>query len=305
MVIYHYPTDWSGNYFRALALGIVLQSNCILENTLSDTPAQTNTPSNIPYEFILTRVEAGKVAIVQLNRPKALNALNQGLMVELGQALLAFDADPAIGCIILTGNEKAFAAGADIGAMATYGFADVYNADYITKNWETIRQVRKPVIAAVSGFALGGGCEVAMMCDFIIAADNAKFGQPEIKLGIIPGAGGTQRLPRAVGKAKAMDLALTGRMMNAEEAERAGLVSRVVPLDKLMEEALGAALIICDYSQVATKAAKESVNRAFESGLADGIMFERRMFHALFATQDQKEGMDAFVNKRKAVFQHR
>ena len=272
---------------------------------MSDAPAQTNTPSNIPHEFILTRVEAGKVGIVQLNRPKALNALNQGLMEEVGRALLAFDADPAIGCIILTGNEKAFAAGADIGAMATYGFADVYNADYITKNWETIRQVRKPVIAAVSGFALGGGCEVAMMCDFIIAADNAKFGQPEIKLGIIPGAGGTQRLPRAVGKAKAMDLALTGRMMNAEEAERAGLVSRVVPLDKLMEEALGAALMICDYSQVATKAAKESVNRAFESGLADGIMFERRMFHALFATQDQKEGMDAFVNKRKAVFQHR
>jgi enoyl-CoA hydratase len=256
------------------------------------------------FEMITVRTEAGKVGIVTLNRPKQLNALNAQLMTELGTALLAFDADPAIGCIILTGNEKAFAAGADIGAMATWGFADVYKADYITKNWETLRQIRKPVIAAVSGFALGGGCEVAMMCDFIIAADNARFGQPEIKLGIIPGAGGTQRLPRAVGKAKAMDLALTGRMMNADEAERSGLVSRVVPLDKLMDEALGAALMICDYSQIAVMAAKESVNRAFESGLSDGIMFERRMFHALFATSDQKEGMDAFVNKRKAVFTH-
>jgi enoyl-CoA hydratase len=257
------------------------------------------------FEMITVRTEAGKVGIVTLNRPKQLNALSTQLMTELGTALLAFDADPAIGCIILTGSEKAFAAGADIGAMATWGFADVYKADYITKNWETLRLIRKPVIAAVSGFALGGGCEVAMMCDFIIAADNARFGQPEIKLGIIPGAGGTQRLPRAVGKAKAMDLALTGRMMNADEAERSGLVSRVVPLDKLMDEALGAALMICDYSQIAVMAAKESVNRAFESGLSDGIMFERRIFHALFATSDQKEGMDAFVNKRKAVFTHR
>ena len=206
--------------------------------------------------------------------------------------------------MVITGSEKAFAAGADIGAMASYGFADVYKGDYITRNWETIRSVRKPVIAAVSGFALGGGCELAMMCDFIIAADNARFGQPEIKLGIIPGAGGTQRLPRAVGKAKAMDLTLTGRMMDATEAERAGLVSRVVPLDKLMSEALGAALMICDYSQIAVMAAKESVNRSFESGLSDGIMFERRLFHALFATSDQKEGMDAFVNKRKAVFRN-
>ncbi len=262
--------------------------------------------SDIPnYEFITTRVEAGKVGIVTLNRPKALNALNAGLMIELGQALKAFDADEAIGCMIVTGSEKAFAAGADIGAMATWGFGDVYKADYITKDWEHIRSIRKPVIAAVSGFALGGGCELAMMCDFIIAADNAKFGQPEIKLGIIPSAGGTQRLPRAVGKSKAMDLALTGRMMNAEEAERAGLVSRVVPLDKLMEEALGAALMICDYSQIATMAAKESMNRAFESGLSDGVMFERRIFHALFATEDQKEGMDAFVNKRKAIFKNR
>jgi len=257
------------------------------------------------YELIQVRTEVGKVGVVTLNRPKQLNALNDQLMDELGAALVAFDADSAIGCMIVTGSEKAFAAGADIGAMASYSFADVYRGDYITRNWEQIRQIRKPVIAAVSGFALGGGCELAMMCDFIIAADNARFGQPEIKLGIIPGAGGTQRLPRAVGKAKAMDMALTGRMMDASEAERAGLVSRVVALDKLMSEALGAAVMICDYSQVATMAAKESVNRAFESGLADGIHFERRLFHALFATQDQKEGMDAFVNKRKAVFQNR
>ena len=255
-------------------------------------------------EMISVHTEAGKVGIITLNRPKQLNALNDQLMVELGDALKGFDADPAIGCMVITGSEKAFAAGADIGAMATYGFADVYKGDYITRNWETIRSIRKPVIAAVSGFALGGGCELAMMCDFIIAADNARFGQPEIKLGIIPGAGGTQRLPRAVGKAKAMDLALTGRMMDATEAERAGLVSRVVPLNQLMAEALGAALMICDYSQIAVLAAKESVNRAFESGLSDGIMFERRIFHALFATNDQKEGMDAFVNKRKAVFRN-
>ena len=256
------------------------------------------------YQLIQVRTEADKVGIITLNRPKQLNALNSELMIEMGTALKLFDADPQIGCIILTGNEKAFAAGADIGAMATYSYADVYKNDYITRDWETLRSIRKPVIAAVSGFALGGGCEVAMMCDIIIAADNARFGQPEIKLGIIPGAGGTQRLPRAVGKAKAMDLALTGRMMDAQEAERAGLVSRVVPLDKLMDEALGAALTICDYSQMAVMSAKESINRAFESSLSDGVMFERRMFHALFATEDQKEGMDAFVNKRKPVFKH-
>ena len=254
------------------------------------------------YELINVRTEADKVGIVTLNRPKQLNALNDQLMDELGAALKAFDADPTIGCMIITGSEKAFAAGADIGAMASYTFADVYKGDYITRNWEQIRAIRKPVIAAVSGFALGGGCELAMMCDFIIAADNARFGQPEIKLGIIPGAGGTQRLPRAVGKAKAMDLVLTGRMMDAVEAERAGLVSRVVPLDKLMEETLGAALMISEYSQMATMAAKESVNRAFEGTLNDGIVFERRLFHALFATDDQKEGMVAFVNKRKANF---
>ena len=256
------------------------------------------------YQLIQVRTEADKVGIITLNRPKQLNALNSELMVEMGTALKLFDADPQIGCIILTGNEKAFAAGADIGAMATYSYADVYKNDYITRDWETLRSIRKPIIAAVSGFALGGGCEVAMMCDIIIAADNARFGQPEIKLGIIPGAGGTQRLPRAVGKAKAMDLALTGRMMDAQEAERAGLVSRVVPLDKLMDEALGSALSICDYSQIAVMSAKESINRAFESSLSDGVMFERRMFHALFATEDQKEGMDAFVNKRKPVFKN-
>ena len=256
------------------------------------------------YEVIEVRTEAEKVGIITLNRPKQLNALNDQLMDELGQALKAFDANDKIGCIIITGSERAFAAGADIGAMAKYSFADAYKGDYITRNWETIRSIRKPVIAAVSGFALGGGCELAMMCDFIIAADTAKFGQPEIKLGVIPGAGGTQRLPRAVGKAKAMDMALTGRMMDAQEAERAGLVSRVVPFEKMMEEALGAALVIADFSQIAVMAAKESVNRAFESGLSDGVMFERRLFHALFATQDQKEGMDAFVNKRKAQFQH-
>ncbi|MBS7780092.1 enoyl-CoA hydratase [Acidovorax sp. CCYZU-2555] len=256
------------------------------------------------YEMLEVRTEADKVGVITLNRPKQLNALNEQLMTELGAALQAFDADGSIGCVIITGSEKAFAAGADIGAMANYSFVDAYKGDYITRNWETIRSIRKPVIAAVSGFALGGGCELAMMCDFIIAADNAKFGQPEIKLGVIPGAGGTQRLPRAVGKAKAMDLALTGRMMDATEAERAGLVSRVVPLAKLMDEALGAALQISDFSQIAVMAAKESVNRAFESSLSDGVMFERRLFHALFATQDQKEGMDAFVNKRPAKFTH-
>lgn len=260
------------------------------------------------YETIVISTQGPdtrKVGIITLNRPKQLNALNDQLMNELGAALKEFDADDSVGCIILTGSEKAFAAGADIGVMANYGFAEVYNNDYITRNWEQIRSIRKPVIAAVSGFALGGGCELAMMCDFIIAADNAKFGQPEIKLGIIPGAGGTQRLPRAVGKAKAMDMALTGRMMDATEAERAGLVSRVVPLDKLMDEALGAALMICGYGQIALMAAKEAINRAFESGLSDGVMFERRLFHATFATSDQKEGMDAFLNKRKPVFSHR
>jgi enoyl-CoA hydratase len=257
------------------------------------------------YETITTRTEAGKVGIITLNRPKQLNALNDQLMDELGAALKAFDADDAIGCIVVTGSEKAFAAGADIGAMQEYGFADVYKTEYISRNWETIRSVRKPVIAAVAGFALGGGCEVAMMCDFIIAADNARFGQPEIKLGVIPGAGGTQRLPRALGKSKAMDMVLTARMMDATEAERAGLVSRVVPLDKLMDEALAAAIVIADMPRLAALAAKEAVNRSFESGLTDGVWYERRLFHAMFATEDQKEGMAAFVAKRKPEFKAR
>ena len=254
------------------------------------------------YETIEVRVEADKVGVITLNRPKQLNALNDQLMNELGEALKAFEADEKIGCMVITGSEKAFAAGADISAMAKYSFADAYGGDYITRNWETIRSIRKPVIAAVSGFALGGGCELAMMCDFIIAADNAKFGQPEIKLGVIPGAGGTQRLPRAISKSKAMDMCLTARMMDAAEAERSGLVSRVVPLDKLMEETLAAAITISGFSQITVMAAKEAVNRAYEGQLSDGLMFERRLFHSLFATQDQKEGMDAFLNKRPANF---
>ena len=257
--------------------------------------------------LILTEIHGDgerRTALIRINRPKQLNALNDALMVEMGQALIAFDRDDAIGCIVITGNEKAFAAGADIAAMAKYDYMHVHQTEYITRNWETLLQVRKPVIAAVAGFALGGGCELAMMCDFIIAADSAKFGQPEIKLGIIPGAGGTQRLPRAVGKSKAMDMVLTARMMDAAEAERAGLVSRVVPFEKLADEALGAALVICGFSQISVIAAKESVNRAFESGLSDGVMFERRLFHALFATQDQKEGMDAFLTKRQPDFKN-
>ncbi len=246
-----------------------------------------------------------KVGVLTLHRPKQLNALNDALMDELGAALKTFDADAGIGCMIITGGDKAFAAGADIGVMAGWTYMDVYKSDFITRNWEAIRSVRKPVIAAVAGFALGGGCELAMMCDFIIAADTAKFGQPEIKLGIIPGAGGTQRLPRAVSKAKAMDMILTGRMMDAAEAERAGLVSRVVPAAELMDVALAAAQAICELSGPSVMMAKESVNRAYEGPLAEGIQFERRMFHSLFATDDQKEGMDAFVNKRKAVFKQR
>ena len=258
-------------------------------------------------EFILvdTRGEGPrKTGLITLNRPKQLNALNDALMDEVGAALLAFDADDAIGCIVITGSEKAFAAGADIGAMANSTYMQVHQREFITRNWETIKRVRKPVIAAVAGFALGGGCEFAMLCDFIIAADNAKFGQPEIKLGIIPGAGGTQRLPRAVGKAKAMDMVLTGRMMDAAEAERAGLVSRVVPLAELLDAALAAAQTICAMSGPSVALAKECVNRAYESPLAEGMLFERRIFHALFATEDQKEGMDAFVNKRAPAFKH-
>jgi enoyl-CoA hydratase len=259
-------------------------------------------------EALILATEVGeterRVGWITLNRPKQLNALNDELMDQLGLALLAFERDPAIGCIVITGSEKAFAAGADISAMAQKTFMEAYQGEFISRNWETIRQVRKPVIAAVAGFALGGGCELAMMCDFIIAADTAKFGQPEIKIGIIPGAGGTQRLPRAVGKSKAMDMVLTGRMMDAAEAERAGLVSRVVPADKLRAEAMAAAELICTLGGPSVMMAKQCVNRAFESGLSDGVSYERHLFHSLFATADQKEGMDAFLAKRKPGFRH-
>ena len=260
------------------------------------------------YDNILIDVRGEgprKTGLITLNRPKQLNALNDALMDELGAALRGFDADADIGCIVITGGDKAFAAGADIAAMAHYTLSDTYGADFITRNWETLRSVRKPVIAAVAGFALGGGCELAMMCDFIIAADTAKFGQPEIKLGIIPGAGGTQRLPRAVGKSKAMDMVLPSRMMDAAEAERAGLVSRVLPLTEYLSAALAAAQSINELSGASVMMAKESVNRAFEGTLSDGIMFERRLFHTLFATEDQKEGMQAFLNKRKPAFVQR
>ncbi|MET3630463.1 enoyl-CoA hydratase [Burkholderia sp. 572] len=256
------------------------------------------------YENILVETR-GRVGLVTLNRPKALNALNDALMDELGDALKAFDADDGVGAIVVTGSEKAFAAGADIGMMATYSYMDVYRGDYITRNWETVREIRKPIIAAVSGFALGGGCELAMMCDIIFAADTAEFGQPEIKLGVMPGAGGTQRLPRAVSKAKAMDMCLTARFMDAAEAERAGLVSRVLPAATLLDEAIAAAATIAEFSLPAVMMVKESVNRAYETTLAEGVHFERRLFHSLFATEDQKEGMAAFVEKRKPVFKHR
>jgi len=245
----------------------------------------------------------GKVGVIRLNRPAALNALNAALMDELSVAIDAFEADANIGCMVITGSDKAFAAGADIKEMATKSFGDAYVGDF-TADWHRIAQARKPVIAAVAGFALGGGCELAMQCDLIIAADNAKFGQPEIKLGVIPGIGGTQRLTRAVGKAKAMDLCLTGRMMDAAEAERAGLVARVVPLASLMDEALKAAGTIASMSLPAAMIAKEAVNRAFETTLGEGIRFERRVFHSLFATADQKEGMTAFIEKRPAKFKN-
>jgi enoyl-CoA hydratase len=243
----------------------------------------------------------GRVGIVRLNRPQALNALNVALMDELLGAVEVFDADADLGCILITGSDKAFAAGADIKEMADKTYIDIFRADY-TADYERLTRVRKPVIAAVAGFALGGGCELAMMCDFIIAADNAKFGQPEIKLGIIPGIGGTQRLTRAVGKAKAMDLILTGRMMDAAEAERSGLVARVVPAASLMEEAIKVAETISALSQPSLLAAKEAVNRSFETSLAEGVRFERRVFHALFATKDRKEGMTAFIEKRPPRF---
>jgi len=258
------------------------------------------------YENIIVETR-GRVGVITLNRPKALNALSPDLMREVAAALDAFEADGNIGCMIVTGSDKAFAAGADIKAMKEKSYMDVYKEDFITADWERITRCRKPVIAAVAGFALGGGCELAMMCDFIIAADNARFGQPEINLGIIPGAGGTQRLPRFVGKSKAMEMVLLGqaRMMDAAEAERAGLVSRVVPLAELMNEALKAAGKICELSLPVVMMAKESVNRAFETTLAEGVRFERRLFHSGFAIEDQKEGMAAFVEKRKPVFKDR
>ena len=256
------------------------------------------------YDNIIVETR-GAVGLITLNRPKALNALCDALVREMGQALDAFEADDAIGAVVITGSDKAFAAGADIKEMQERGFVDVFVSDFVTKGWERITTCRKPIVAAVAGYALGGGCEVAMMCDTIVAAESARFGQPEINLGIIPGAGGTQRLTRFVGKAKAMDMILTGRMMDAAEAERSGLVSRVVPNDKLLDEALKIAGQIAALSRPSVLAAKEAVNRAYETTLAEGVRFERRLFHALFATADQKEGMAAFAEKRKARFQNR
>ncbi len=256
------------------------------------------------YENILVETH-GKVGVVILNRPKALNALSKALTRELAQALDAFEANEEIGAIVLTGSEKAFAAGADIKEMAAKSYMDVYQEDFITVNWERAAACRKPIIAAVAGYALGGGCELAMMCDFILAADNAKFGQPEITIGTMPGAGGTQRLTRFVGKSKAMEMCLTGRMMEAEEAERAGLVSRIVPLDDLKDEAIKVASRIADLSLPVVMMTKESVNRAYETTLNEGIRFERRLFHSTFATADQKEGMAAFVEKRQPDFKNR
>ena len=256
------------------------------------------------YQNIKTETK-GRVGIIRLDRPKALNALCADLVRELGQALDAFEADPGIGCVVLTGSDKAFAAGADIKEMKDQTYQDVFLKDFITVGWEKVSQVRKPIIAAVAGYALGGGCEMAMMCDFIIAADTAKFGQPEIRLGTIPGAGGTQRLPRFVGKSKAMDLVLTGRMMDAAEAERCGLVSRVVPLVDLMADAIATAEKIAGMSLPATMVAKEAVNRAFETTLSEGVRFERRTFHATFAFDDRAEGMAAFADKRKPNWKHR
>ncbi len=255
------------------------------------------------YSNIIVEIR-GKVALITMNRPQALNALNDELIDEIGTALGEFEANEAIGCIVLTGSEKAFAAGADISAMKDLDHMNVYKANYISSNWDHIARCRKPLIAAVAGYALGGGCELAMMCDFIIAAENAQFGQPEIKLGVLPGAGGTQRLPRAVGKAKAMEMCLTARMMDAVEAERAGLVARIVPSDKLLEDALATAQKIAGYSLPVVMMIKESVGRAYESSLQEGLLFERRTFHATFGLIDQKEGMSAFIEKRKPEFKN-
>ena len=256
------------------------------------------------YEMIVVETR-DHVGLIRLNRPEALNALCRQLMDELSDALARMDADDAIGAIVLTGSEKAFAAGADVKEMKDKSFVEAFREDFITRNWEAASRVRKPVIAAVAGYALGGGCEVAMMCDLIIAGDNAKFGQPEITIGTIPGAGGTQRLTRAVGKAKAMEMCLTGRMMDAEEAERSGLVARIVPVADLVEDAVKTAATIAGMSRPLAMLAKEAVNRAFETTLAEGVRFERRMFHATFGTEDQKEGMAAFADKRKPEFKNR
>ncbi len=256
------------------------------------------------YEHILVETR-DKVGLITLNRPKALNALCAALIDELAKALDEFEADETIGCIVLTGSEKAFAAGADIKEMRDKTYMEAYLEDFITEGWERLSHTRKPVIAAVGGYALGGGCEIAMMCDMIIAAETAKFGQPEITLGTIPGSGGTQRLTRFVGKSKAMDLCLTGRMMDAQEAERCGLVARVVPAESLLDEALAAARTIAGLSRPSVLMAKEAVNRAYETTLAEGIRFERRLFHSTFGTEDQKEGMSAFAEKRKPDWKHR
>ena len=258
----------------------------------------------MPYECILTETD-GAVAIVTLNRPQALNAFNRQLMDEVTEAVKKFEADAAVGCIVLTGSEKAFAAGADIKEMMSKDYIDVFKEDFITANWEEVSRTRKPVIAAVAGYALGGGCELALMCDFIIAGDNAKFGQPEITIGAMPGAGGTQRLARFIGKSKAMEMCLTGRMMDAEEAERCGLVSRIVPAGELRAEAIRVAKQIAGFSRPITMLTKESVNRAYETTLSEGVRFERRVFHSVFAFEDQKEGMAAFAEKRKPVFKNR
>ncbi|MGE5472303.1 MAG: enoyl-CoA hydratase [Bacteroidota bacterium] len=247
----------------------------------------------------------GKVGLIRINRPEAMNALNNDVVDGIGAAIDSFEADDAIGCIVITGNDKAFAAGADIGFMKDFDYMHAYRTDFITRNWERIKSARKPVIAAVAGFALGGGCEMAMMCDMIYAADTAKFGQPEIRLGTLPGAGGTQRLPRAIGKAKAMDMCLTGRLMDANEAEQAGLVARVIPAGQLLEETLKAAQTIAGFSLPVAMMIKEAVNRAFESSLNEGLLYERRVFHAAFALEDQKEGMAAFAEKRKPSFRNR
>jgi enoyl-CoA hydratase len=256
------------------------------------------------FENIIVDVKDGGVALITLNRPDALNALNDALINELGQAIDTFEADDSIGCTVITGSEKAFAAGADIKEMQAKSYMDAFKSNFIS-TWERVAKCRKPVIAAVNGFALGGGCELAMMCDFILAGDGAKFGQPEVKLGILPGAGGSQRLTRFVGKSKAMEMCLTGRMMDADEAERSGLASRVVPAAELLDDALKTATIIAGMSKTTTMMVKESVNRSYETTLAEGILFERRMFHAAFATEDQKEGMAAFAEKRKAAWQNK